>query len=98
MVVAIVVSDVVVDSWAVLYKRNKFSIENSYFIVWNRILSEPYERYTLNICFININPLYLTGWVEQPDRALQFKVKAIVKLQLVEHVTEYAIYQQITSH
>ena len=38
------------------------------------------------------NPLYLTGWVEQPCRTLQFKGKPIVKLPLVEHVTEYGIY------
>ena len=62
------------------------------FIVWYRIRQKPYERYTLNICLINSNPLYLTGWVEQPGRTLQFKVKAIVKLQLMEHVTEYRIY------
>ena len=31
--VAIVVADVVVDSWAVLYERNKFSIENSYIVL-----------------------------------------------------------------
>ena len=30
--VAIVVADVVVDSWIVLYGRNKFSIENSYIV------------------------------------------------------------------
>ena len=62
------------------------------FIVWYRIRQKPYERQTLNICLINSNPLYLTVWVEQPGRALQFKVKAIVKLQLVKHVTEYGIY------
>ena len=31
-VVAFVVADVVVDSWIVLYERNKFSIENSYIV------------------------------------------------------------------
>ena len=41
---------------------------------------------------INSNPLYLTGWVEQPGRILQSQVEAIVKLQLVAHVTEYGIY------
>ena len=41
---------------------------------------------------INSYPLYLTGWVEQPGRILQSQVEAIVKLQLVAHVTEYGIY------
>ena len=46
IVVVVVVADVVVDSWIILYERNKFSIANSYivamrtitwFIVWYRI-------------------------------------------------------------
>ena len=32
VVVVIVVADVVLDSWIVLYERNKFSIENSYIV------------------------------------------------------------------
>ena len=31
-VVAVVVADIVVDSWIVLYERNKFSIETSYIV------------------------------------------------------------------
>ena len=32
IVVVVVVADVVLDSWIVLYERNKFSIENSYIV------------------------------------------------------------------
>ena len=36
VIVVVVVADVVLDSWIVLYERNKFSIENSY-VVASRI-------------------------------------------------------------